>query len=40
MGQKVFNIVSGAKSGALNVAITIGDFLKYDGHEIKLILRK
>lgn len=40
MKQKILNIVSGAKSGALNVAITIGDFFKCDGYEVKLILRK
>ncbi|WP_418627518.1 glycosyltransferase [Anaerosinus sp.] len=40
MKQKILNIVSGAKSGALNVAVTIGDFLKCEGFKVKLILRK
>ena len=40
MGQRIFNIVSGAKSGALNVAITVGNFLQREGHAVELILRK
>lgn len=40
MNKKIFNIVSGAKSGALNVAITVGEHLKNQGYQVETILRK
>lgn len=40
MNKKIFNIVSGAKSGALNVAITVGEYLKNQGYQVETILRK
>ena len=40
MKKKVFNIISGNKSGALNIAMDIGDYLKSQGYEINTIFRK
>lgn len=38
--MKVWNIVSGTKSGALNIALIVGEHLKARGHEVQLVLRK
>lgn len=40
MNKKIFNIVSGAKSGALNVALTVGSYLRQEGYVVETILRK
>lgn len=40
MDKKIFNIVSGAKSGALNVALMIGDYLQEQGFQVQTVLRK
>ena len=40
MKKKVFNIISGNKSGALNIAMDLGDYLKSQGYEINTIFRK
>lgn len=38
--KRILNIVSGARSGALNIAITVGEYLKQNGYQVETILRK
>jgi len=40
MKKKIFNIISGAKSGALNIAVTLGAYLAEQGYQVDTILRK
>lgn len=38
--MKIWNIVSGNNSGALNIAVTVGAFLQQCGHNVELVFRK
>lgn len=40
MAAKILNIVSGARSGALSVALNLGAYFARQGYEVKTVLRK
>lgn len=40
MKKKIFNIISGAKSGALNIAMTVAAHLEAQGYQVDTIFRK
>ena len=40
MAKKIYNIISGARSGALNIAVVVGEYLAEKDYEVITLLRK